>query len=122
MKEESMENNDLKNRFSVYSIWQELNRAICEGVEKNKDVISSYTSPITISCMKWMGELGNAILRNDQKTINKIIFNMNHYTVEVINDYSGGKMPGVTEEWMRPYYEFYQAQQILNLLLDESLK
>jgi len=117
-----MGNNDPKNRFSVYSVWQELNRAIYEEVEINKDAIPSYTSPITVSCMKWMGELGDAILRNDKKTINKIIFNMDHYTVEVINDYSSGKMSGVTEEWMRPYYEFYQAQQILNLLLDESLQ
>jgi len=55
------------NRFSLYSIWFDINRALLDDIESNKSIHSSYVSPITVSCIEWMGKVGDAFRKNDSK-------------------------------------------------------
>lgn len=113
-------NNISPNRFSVYSIWQDIYRAIREDFEENRTSIPSYRSSISESCLKWLERIGDAILINDTKEINVCLYNIAHYSIEPIEAFNNGKMPGVKEEFLKPYYELNQAYLTLSVLLDDN--
>jgi hypothetical protein len=109
------------DRFSIFAIWEELYQAILKDVEINKNVHTSYTSPITKSCMDWMLKLGDAIKNNDTKDIELYLYNIGVRSSETIQARDQRRLlEQVSDEWMRPYYEFFQAAQILTILLDIS--
>lgn len=112
-------NTDPQNRFSVYSIWQDVYRAIIEDFEMNRTSIPSYRSPISEGCLKWLERIGDAILKNDTKEINVCLYNIAHYSTEPIEAFNNGRMPGANEDFLKPYYEFNQAYLMLSVLLED---
>lgn len=116
-----METSGKQNRFSVYSVWLDINRAICEDFEMNRMLVPSYRSSISEGCLKWLERIGDAILKNNTKEINICLSNIAHYSTEPIEAFNNGRMPGAKEEFLKPYYEFNQAYLMLSVLLEESL-
>jgi hypothetical protein len=107
---------DPQKRYSSYAVWEEFNRALTTDFEANKSKYSSYFSPIIITCFGWMAKAGDAIKRNDTKTTYHYLWNIAHATMESIQAYDNGLLPGVSEEWMKTYYEFNQAANILLIM------
>lgn len=116
-----MNNFDSKNRLSDYALWEDLYQVLLEDAEQNAS-ISSYSSPTITSCLNWMKQLGEAIRTNDKKAIERYMYNISYRTAEAINAKSNGQLQGVSEDWMKPYYEFSQAAQILTLRIDYNLQ
>ena len=110
--------------FSVYALWLDLNHAFLDNVEQNKHIHSSYTSPITSSCIDWMRELGEAIKRNDIKKAEKYLYNISIRSGEAIQSQNWNYKRGIqtaSEDWMKPYYELSQIAIILTLKINPAL-
>ena len=120
MKGSAVTTNLKQDRFSVYAIWQDIDRAIREDFEMNSALIPSYRSSISDWCLKWLARIGPAILKNDRKEIDVCLSSIARYSIEPIEMFNKGHMPGTKEETLKPYYEFNQAYYMLAILLDEN--
>ncbi|OGO13640.1 MAG: hypothetical protein A2029_03415 [Chloroflexi bacterium RBG_19FT_COMBO_47_9] len=100
------------NRFSVYAVWQTLNRALLEDVKANQHSFNSYRSPTIVSCMTDMSIIGEAIKSNDTKTAChhlSCIASHSRDAIEVSKRYHLHE----TDEFDKPFYEFNMAAHIL---------
>jgi len=114
-----MSETDTRDRCSTYAVWVDLNRALLDDIASNKSAHSSYRSPITVSSIDWMAKAGEAIKTNDAKTAYGFLWNIAKRTMEAIHAHDQGLMPDKTEEWMKPFYEFNQAADILLVRIEK---
>ena len=100
-------------RFSIYSIWEDLSRVLTSDFEKYNTRYPTYSSPLGKSCKSWMEKAGNALRVGDDKTAYHYLWNIDNATQESLDSFRKYQKDDTPDEWKKPFIEFNQASKLL---------
>ena len=100
-------------RFTIYSIWEDLNRVLLSDYNENHRRYPTYSSPIVKSCISWMEKAGNALSVSDDKTAYDYLWNIDKVTQESLVSFQRYPQSDTPDEWKKPFIEFNQASKLL---------
>jgi len=100
-------------RFSINSIWEDLNRVLASDYVNNYRRYTTYSSPLCKSCRSWMEKAGNALRIGDNKTAYHYLWNIDHATQESLDSFRNYPKRDMPDEMKKPFIEFNQASKLL---------
>jgi hypothetical protein len=101
------------DRFSIISIWEDLNRVLTSDHADNHRRYMTYSSPLGKSCKNWMEKAGNALRIGDEKTAYHYLWNIDNATQESLDSFHKYPNTDITDEMKKPFIEYNQASKLL---------